>query len=248
MPAFHSRDLALGDIDRDGDLDMVLTWDDPTTVSAYGFYAGSDVSRVATRVLQNDGNAKFTDVTASWLPAASAPEFWQAGRVVLADLDGDVDLDLLLLHARTLGATPASRPALRILRNDGATAGFVDVTTTAVPAATTALPDDWRGEALTVADVDGDGHPDVLVSTTETLRDGDGARLRSTRLLLGDGALRFRRGDGFLPPVAVDSGEAGELLLGDLEGADGLSLLRLSESSPATSPGGAALRAADRTR
>ena len=39
-----------------------------------------------------------------------------------------------------------------------------------------------------VMDVDGDGNQDILVATTTAFSNAQGARLRSTRVLLGDGA------------------------------------------------------------
>ncbi len=258
VPAFHARDLALGDLDGDGDLDLVVGWDDPLSVTPYALYSRRETARVATRVLTNDGAGHFTDVTSSWLPAGAAPEFWQAARVALVDLDGDAvaatqsapanpDLDLVLLLPKSvdayLGTPTFTRSALRILRNDAG--HFTDVTASALPALPTDSNDNFRGSALLVRDLDGDGRPDILVGTTEPLRDTGGTRIRATRLLLGGPGLQFRRGDAFLPAATVDSGEADELLLGDLAGSP--ILLRLSETPPAASPGGAVLRA-DETR
>jgi hypothetical protein len=130
LPGFHGRDVELGDIDGDTDLDCVVTWPDPLTVSGYGretagaplFFSRSyygqyqygdkdeyvqtaslDAPRVATRVLVNDGSGAFTDATDAWLPPPSGDEFWQGTRVKLADLDGDTDLDMVLLHESGLG-------------------------------------------------------------------------------------------------------------------------------------------------
>ncbi len=118
-PGLHARDVALGDLDGDDDLDIVLTWDDPTSVSIYGSLypqdapavAGSDrygvafdEPRAATFVLLNDGAGHFTDASGKWLPATTEPEFWQAHRLALHDLDGDDDPDLVLLHRDGLEA------------------------------------------------------------------------------------------------------------------------------------------------
>ena len=253
-PAFHARDLALGDVDKDGWLDIVETWDDPTTVSAYGQYVGGgiDSARVATRVLINDHTGKFTDRTSNWMPAASSPEFWQGERVALADLDGDGDLDMVLLHSLGTDAFTASPPsfsatALRILRNDGAGTGFVDVTSTAVPA----LPgdgDNFRGFALAIRDVDGDGKLDILVGTIETLADPGGAPLRATRLFRGTGGLKFSLDSAFLPPATTDTGEASDILLGDLSGTTDPAVLLLTTFTPATSGNGENLRVLDWNR
>src|SRR5262249_37580503 len=139
--------------------------------------SGVDAPQVATRILQNNGAGVFTDVTSTWMPAPNAPEFWQANRVALVDLDNDGRKDLVLLHSQGvdayLGTTAHTRTALRILKNTPSPTRFVDVTSTAIPA----LPgngDDFRGTALAVKDVDGDGWPDILVGTTEQMTDSQG--------------------------------------------------------------------------
>ena len=257
VPGLHARDLVLGDLDRDGSLDIVVTWDDPLTVTPYGLYGPYGQATVATRILINDGSGDFSgdvtpgtgDVTGSWLPAASGNEFWQANRLALADLDNDLDLDLVLLHEQSIdahtGTTTFNASALRVLRNNHPTAGFTDVTASAVPALPTDSDDNWRGGALTVTDVDGDGFLDLVVGTRAALRDDDGNAIRSTRILLGGSGLTFRRADGFLPAVSQDSGEVDDLLLGDLPGSERPVLIRLSETAPADSTRGDFLRSAD---
>jgi hypothetical protein len=253
LPAYHVRDLKLGDVNGDGALDIVLTWDDPTTVTPYGLAnPGAGEARIATRVLLNDGAGFFTDATDSWMPAASNREFWQADRLVLADLDGDGDLDLVLLHHESTdaytGLPTHSVSALRILRNDGPGAGFVDVTRTALPSVPLAgtTDDNLRGTALAVFDFDGDGVPDIAVGTTESL--GGGAH-RSTRLLRGLGGMKFADASGFLPAAATDSGEAGDILPVHLvTGTSGLSLLLVAPAQPAHSAGGEILRVLDWTK
>lgn len=245
-PCFQVRDLALGDIDLDGDLDIVETWDDPTTVSAYGSYVGSNVDtpRVATRVLRNGGAGTFTDVTSTWMPAGVSPEFWQADRLALADLDGDLDLDLVIMHGTSTddflpGAPSFTSSALRILRNDGT--HFANVTSTALPALP-ASGDNFRGAALAVRDVDGDGFADILVGTTESLADAGGSPQRSTRLLRGGPGLVFTLDSAFLPGVQSDTGEAGDILLGDLAGTSDPTPILLTVAAPAQSPSGERLR------
>jgi hypothetical protein len=108
-PGFQGDDVAIGDVNGDSWPDIVITWHDPLTVSVKGLKGylqtqadgvtppvSADVPRVATRVLLNDTHGRFTDATATWMPAGAAPEFWQGDRVALVDLDGDNDLDLVI--------------------------------------------------------------------------------------------------------------------------------------------------------
>jgi hypothetical protein len=252
MPAFHGRDVKLGDLDHANGLDMVVTWDDPTTVSPYGYFYGSGVDqpRTATRILSNDGTGFFTDVTDQVLPTATSPEFWQGSRVALADLDDDSYLDIVILAEQSidafLGAPTFTQPALRILHNNGAAGGFTQLTAAlpSVPLAGT-QDDNLRGTALTVGDVNGDGKPDILVGTTEALVDSTGNAVSRTRLLVNNGDLTFSLGNAFLPATSVDTGESVDLLLGDIAGNPDPSLLLFSNEVPATSPNGELLRVFD---
>lgn len=232
-PAFHARDLAIGDVDGRNGPDIVLTWDDPTTVSPYGMYtynyngASSDTSRVATRVLLNDGSGNFTDGTRNWIPAGTSADFWQADRMLLVDLLGSSLPDVLLLGNL---APSTSRPALRLLRNDGLGTGFTDVTSTAFPGISGASNDTLTGDAIAARDVDGDGRVDILVGTVVPPTNGSGTSLRATRLLRNQGNGTWRAENGFLPSVAQQQGEAQHLLLGDVAGSVEPELILVTET------------------
>jgi hypothetical protein len=75
--AMHMGDMALSDVDGDGDLDIVIT---------NGHYQTSSHPAL---VLSNDGRGNFTDSGQRLSPVTNAG-------VNLGDLDGDSDLDLIL--------------------------------------------------------------------------------------------------------------------------------------------------------
>ena len=115
---FRPVGIAIGDVDNDGDLDLI---------AANEGYPSSTLS-----VCFNNGIGLFTRSTQ--LPAGS-----YVGRVVLGDLDGDGDLDLV-----------TSTGMVRF--NDGA-GNFSGTQTTAA------------GRALALGDLDADGDLDLVVSS-----------------------------------------------------------------------------------
>ncbi len=186
--------IAIGDVDRDGDLDLVF---------------GNDS---ANRLNLNDGTGRFTEALAGRLPPGSA----STGSLALGDVDGDGDLDLVVGNLRTTNqlflndgtgrfsdATAGRLPTVagwtrallfvdvdgdrdldllvgdegeivRLLRNDG-TGRFADLTATTMPQTQLGTHD------LAAADVDHDGDLDVAVASS----------YGGNRLFLNDGSGRF---------------------------------------------------------
>ncbi len=253
-PALVARDVALVDLDGDDDLDVVMTFDDPTEVTPKGL-DGTDSARIATRILINDGAGVFTDETSSWLPTGTAPEFFHADRLAFADLDGDDDPDLVLLHALSLdayqGAAPGfQRSALRVLRNDGdpgnGGSGFTNVSLAVLPTTPVAGNENLRSDALTVGDVTGDGVLDILVGARTAPTNG-ATSLRALRLLVGTaGTIDLDAQFEFLTPLATDTGQCDDIhLIEDLAGNATPSIVLVSENAPTTGPGAEKLRVAD---
>jgi FG-GAP-like repeat len=130
--------VLLADVDGDGDLDALLSNENPFNPSP----TGGDQNRLWI----NDGAGVFTDDTAARLPARSD----QTGAIVAGDIDDDGDLDLVVLN----------RGQDFVLVNVDGLGHYVDQTATRFPTTT----DTSRGGAL--ADLDGDGDLDLLVGNS----------------------------------------------------------------------------------
>ena len=127
------------------------------------------------------------------------------GDVDLADIDGDNDLDIVVV-GDTVGYQPVGdRPSAILYRNNGS-ANFAPVDADLIGV-------DW-GATANFADADGDGIPDLLI----TGQDATGQP--STTLYLNDGSGDFEPTDGGLPDV---QGEAVDW--GDVDGDDDLDLV-----------------------
>lgn len=128
-------DLEPADVDRDGDLDLVLAdWGDGSPMSNRG-------GRV--RLWLNDGAARFADATADRLPKTLVKFSWDLEPV---DVDNDWDLDLAV-------SCKVCETSLLYL-NDGR-GRFTDVTSKRMPA----YSNNYEFEPI---DLDGDGFLDLV--------------------------------------------------------------------------------------
>ncbi len=124
--------VALGDVDGDGLPDIVLASEEKPAA-----------------LYHNDGDFRFSDVT-----TASGLDFTGLATtsVVLADVDGDRDLDLIV---GTFGGP------VKLYLNDGK-GHFSDATTAS------GLTGGYNATTMTLADVDGNGTLDLYVATYKT--------------------------------------------------------------------------------
>jgi hypothetical protein len=147
----------LGDLDGDGDLDLVVTdWGQtpPYTAGTAHLYV-------------NDGSGHFTDA-ADQFPSAPDGLGTAPVDVDVLDVDNDADLDLILNN----------RDGRNLLWINEGTGAFTDVTEAQLPEKPSAMSYD-----VEPCDVDADGDLDLWV---------DNARLaRAEQLLINDGTGRF---------------------------------------------------------
>ena len=131
----ETREAELGDIDGDGDLDLIL--------ANVAFRPGKSG---VNRALVNDGNGFFSDESVVRLGAGAISTV----DVELADLDGDGDLDLIEANFGGSG--------YRVLTNDG-DGRFADATPTFLPGDVVGA-----GVAIELFDADGDGRLDLFLT------------------------------------------------------------------------------------
>ncbi|MDD3627216.1 MAG: VCBS repeat-containing protein, partial [bacterium] len=93
LPGIMYGSIVFGDIDNDGDLDLIL--------------AGSTGSDRFSGIYQNNGTGSFSEINAGTLTAVSYSS------IALGDIDNDGDLDLVLTGVSNLGAIS------KIYQNDG---------------------------------------------------------------------------------------------------------------------------------
>jgi hypothetical protein len=130
-------DLALGDLDNDGDLDFVT----------------ANVNDNSVSVRLNDGTGSFTPPPLhSEVPVGYGPS-----AIALGDLDGDGDLDLVTPSADLRG-----RVSVRLNNGSGIFTPAADVLVGNMPL------------GITLGDVDGDGDLDMATTNSGSLRLNDG--------------------------------------------------------------------------
>jgi len=141
----NTADVLFIDIEGDGDLDAYL---------AEG--SNSVVGRI-NRMLENDGNAVFTDVTATNMPTTSNAPFGfgpsNSQGLATDDIDGDGDADIFIANA---GFN-------ELLLNDGNGVFSNASNLLPVPIPDALFPFSVISTTAKIADFDGDGRLDIIV-------------------------------------------------------------------------------------
>jgi len=134
-----TQSIALADLDGDGDLDMVV---------------GNEIP--PNRLLINDGNGIYSEKPQGLELLVPL----ETRMVLLFDVDGDNDLDIVFSNLTSNGGDWEKDPQVRILLNNG-NANFKDETETRMP------KNKFSSYASQYIDFDGDGDFDLLISTIE---------------------------------------------------------------------------------
>ena len=171
-------DLEPGDVDGDGDLDLVLAdWGPGHNMTNDGG---------VTRLWLNDGAGRFTDATSARMPNIKVRFSWD---LELVDVDNDADLDVLVSCKRC--------PGSHLFRNDGA-GKFADD-----PRALPAYTNNYEFEAM---DLNADGFLDLVTMNDGEIVGGNSSSRRE-HVFRNDGKGRFRDATDEWWPAAANVGE-----------------------------------------
>ena len=135
VATYKTSDVALGDLDGDGDLDAITTG---FSYCVQSFCGGGGQNRM----FRNDGNGVFEEVTLATMPLT----FDQTLGLALGDVDGDGDLDLIVTGEWSYNL---------VLINDGR-GKFADETMARLPLKR------HDSEDIAIADFDGDSDLDLI--------------------------------------------------------------------------------------
>ncbi|GGF10995.1 FG-GAP-like repeat-containing protein [Hymenobacter cavernae] len=172
----------IGDVDGDGDLDLLVV-DGPGTISGTG----------TVQTLVNNGTGAFTAGPTSLLPGSSP------NSVVLGDLDGDGDLDFVTSNAYSAGTS----------RGGSISMGFNNGQGTFTSTGGGAGERTYRSVAL--GDVDADGDLDILATSNRELGGGSYLGPGLVTVLLNSGSGTFTAGQQVEMPQGINQVSVGDL-------------------------------------
>jgi len=185
-----TNSVALGDVDGDGDLDLV---------------AGNG-RHVSQLYLNNGTAAPFAGVSGVGITA----DVYDTRSVALGDVDGDGDLDLVTGNAMNEGQRN------RLYLNNGMANPFAGVSGSDV------TTDENSTQSVALGDVDGDGDLDLVAGN---------AWAQTNRLYLNNGtAAPFAGVSGV--DVTADNHQTYSVALGDLDGDGDLDLVAGNQGQP----------------
>jgi hypothetical protein len=231
-------DVEFGDVDGDGDLDVVLAdWGPGNNMTNAGG---------RTRLWLNDGTGRFTDATSERMPDVLVRFSWD---LEFVDVDNDADLDVLVSCKRCIGGL--------LFKNDGAGAFTQDGP---------GLPQYTNNYEYEAMDLDGDGFLDLItLNDGEIVRERGSDRRE--HVFRNDGKGRFRdataqwwpveanpgEDDNMVAFLDVDSDGDADFVIGSLSGPDRLVIndgtgrfsLRADVFSGAATPGTLGIALAD---
>lgn len=183
-----TQSIKLGDVDGDGDLDLLI---------------GNEIP--PNRLLINDGKGVFQEKSSS----LDLPVPLHTREVLLFDVDGDGDLDIVFANLTSNGGAREKDPRARLLINDGK-GTFKDKTLDRMP------PNEFSTYAAIALDFDRDGDEDLLLSAIE-IPPFEGLQLRAYE---NDGTGKFSDVTKKVIPN-ITRGKSWGMAIGDVNG-DGL--------------------------